>query len=318
MTRLGVSLAAILLASSALAQTGTGPERAGGPGKDGPALSGSARGGPEGNEAGSKGRQGGRDLSRASERGSDSGGQDGGARQARGAEEAHPSARGEDARVRGAERRKAEDAGGRFSTREVGGSRRYVTIRGQRVVYGSPEYRRLVVVERREARPTRYVVIQGRRVLYGSPEYYRLVKIKKPAKAKYVVIKGRRVLYGSPEYRRLTISVERRERIERPVGVRTDVQISTRERRDAASARVQVNRGATGDSLRGRDEAREAARERRNGDASGRPSSTGSVTPAGGRNQGQEAGSVRSAPSGSESARPAGSSKSGTNSGGRM
>ena len=41
-------------------------------------------------------------------------------------------------------------------------------IGGRRVVYGSPEYRRLVSVEHRSGGPRRYVVIRGQRVIYGA------------------------------------------------------------------------------------------------------------------------------------------------------
>ena len=66
------------------------------------------------------------------------------------------------------------------STTVDGGYRRegrYVFIGGRRVVYGSPEYRRLIVTERRSTGPRRYVTIRGQRVIYGSPEYRRLVSI---------------------------------------------------------------------------------------------------------------------------------------------
>ena len=106
----------------------------------------------------------------------------------------------------------------RVSGRFDGGQRsgRYVTIRGQRVVYGSPQYRRLVVVERRggdryvQNGRRRFVTIRGQRVVYGSPEYRRLVTIHQtgPRRSggRYVVIRGQRVVYGSPEYRRLTVT----------------------------------------------------------------------------------------------------------------
>ncbi len=67
------------------------------------------------------------------------------------------------------------------------GGRRFVTIAGQRVIYGSPEYRGLVVVEQREqrVRPGRveFVTIQGRRVRVGSPEYRRLVIARRAGRA---------------------------------------------------------------------------------------------------------------------------------------
>ena len=53
-----------------------------------------------------------------------------------------------------------------------------------RLVYGSPEYRRLVTIEHRggdrvvERARRRYVTIRGQRVLYGSPQYRRLVRVE--------------------------------------------------------------------------------------------------------------------------------------------
>ena len=87
---------------------------------------------------------------------------------------------------------------------------RFVFIGGRRVVYGSPEYRRLVTVEHRSG-PRRYVVIRGQRVIYGSPEYRRLVSsATRQGGTRYVTIRGQRVVYGSPEYRRLTVSTSER------------------------------------------------------------------------------------------------------------
>ncbi len=86
------------------------------------------------------------------------------------------------------------------SARFEGGFRRegrFVFIGGQRVVYGSPQYRRLIV-EHRGPRE-RYVVIRGQRVVYGSPEYRRLVSVRQSGpRERYVVVRGQRVVYGSP------------------------------------------------------------------------------------------------------------------------
>ena len=177
---------------------------------------------------------------------------------------------------------------------------RFVVIGGRRVVYNSPEYRRLIVTERTGPRE-RYVVIRGQRVLRGSPEYQRLVSTREE---RFVVIRGQRVRYGSDAYRRLSGggTVNARFHSETRTSVNTDTRVGrdgVRGDRDRAKATGETtgrdarNDGIRNGDLRG-DKGQGGVRNAsdRGGDQDG-AKPTGSGAKMGGAERGGQAGVAR-------------------------
>lgn len=270
MKTLTLGLAALLVSTSVYAQGATGmamDKGSAGGAKAGMSSSEGTKGGMDARGGSASRGMDSKGADRSADKGMDRGSEKTGGQAARGAERSGEGMKaGRDRTDRGKNRRDAAslrergDRGTRIDHRESrrtertdvttrvdGGFRRegrFVFIGGRRVVYGSPEYRRLVVTERRGG--SRYVTVRGQRVVYGSPEYRRLVSVRETTESpRYVVIHGRRVVYGSPEYRRLTVTERSGGSVTVGTSERTRTHVSTRtgEHGFRSEARDQSHRG---------------------------------------------------------------------------